>query len=242
MAEEAPTHSVQVATPSAPVTQLLQGVEQLNATLDLPEICERLLSIAMEHCGATQGLTALRHSTGLTKVAAVQGLSQIHPDDPFRPEAADSLGLPMILPIGDSVEPLGYLALGGYEGAPEAGKSLAGDAPERPYLRVLLGIGASVIASALSHQESQRLNEKLNQRLQELRALLDFGRGLTSTLDVDEIVQLLALTLAGRWAIARYAVHTWRDGHEDVFRARGFTFARWRHWPGAFPIWRRRRF
>ncbi|MCW5964490.1 MAG: SpoIIE family protein phosphatase [Bryobacterales bacterium] len=235
MAEEAPTPSDPVATPSAPVTQLLQGVEQLNATLDLPEISERLLSIAMEHCGATRGVAALRHSTGFTQVAAVQGLNQVHPGDPFRPEVATSLGLPMILPIGDPLEPLGYLALGGYEGAREAGGSPEKDAPERPYLRVLLGIGASVVASALSHQESQRLNEKLNQRLQELRALLDFGRGLTSTLDVDEIVQLLALTLAGRWAIARYAVHTWRDGYEDVFRARGFTFAQVEALAGRFP-------
>ncbi len=238
MADDAPTfgdRNPDATIPSAPVSQLLQGVEQLNATLELPEIWDRLLAIAMEHCGATRGLAALRYSTGFTQVTAVRGLDRVHPNDPFRPEAANSFGLPMLLSIGDSLEPLGYVALGGYEGIPATREGATAVAPERPYLRVLLGIGASVISSALAHQESQRLNEKLNQRLQELRALLDFGRGLTSTLEVDEIVQLLALTLAGRWAIARYAVRTWREGQEDVFRARGFTFAQVEALSGRFP-------
>ncbi len=208
-------------TPESPVTQLLHGVEQLNATLDLNEICEQLLSLAMAQCGSPAGLFALRHASGLTQVTSVQGTAVVHPNDSFRPENAGLLGLPLVLPVGDVLEPLGYIALG----VEQAGDAGPASAAESPYLQVLLGIGASVISSSLAHQESRRLNEKLNQRLQELRALLDFGRGLTSILDVDEIVQLLALTLAGRWAIARYAVHAWREGQEGVFRARGFTFA-----------------
>ncbi|MCU0227527.1 MAG: SpoIIE family protein phosphatase [Bryobacterales bacterium] len=203
------------SAPETPVGQLLRGLQELNATLRLDDICQHLLAMAIAQSGAASGLFALRHASGLTQVNVVQGAVAIHPTQPFRPESAAELGLPIVLPVGDALQPYGYVALSDGHAA----------ASNSPYLQVLLGIGASVISSALAHQESQQLNEKLNQRLQELRALLDFGRGLTSVLDVDEIVQLLALTLAGRWAIARYAVHTWREGHDDVFRARGFTFA-----------------
>lgn len=218
-----------------PVTQLLQGIEQLNATLSLSEILNRLLAIAMEHCGATRGLAAIREKSGVNRILAVSGLKSPLPDQGFRAEQAASLGLSLVLPVGDTAAPLGLVALGGFQGVAPSAAAADAETTARPYLRVLLGIGASVLSSALAHQESRQLNEKLNQRLQELRALLDFGRGLTSTLDVDEIVQLLALTLAGRWAITRYAVHTWRAGHEDVFRARGFTFAQLEALAGRYP-------
>ncbi len=38
------------------------------------------------------------------------------------------------------------------------------------------------------------------------RALLDLVRGLTSTLEPEEVAGLLVLTLAGRWAIGKYAL------------------------------------
>lgn len=198
--------------------ELLRGVEQLTTVRSLPTIFERVLEIAMAYTGAASGVAAIRRSDGAAEVMAVRGIGYIAAGGAFSEKAAEDAGLTYLCPIGDPDNPAGFLALGGFPGGASPGM-------DRPDIRVLLGIGASAISNALAHDESQFLNERLNQRLQELRALLDFGRGLTSILDVDEIVQLFALTLAGRWAIARYAVHAWREGHEDVFRARGFTFA-----------------
>jgi serine phosphatase RsbU (regulator of sigma subunit) len=198
--------------------QLLQGAEQLATARSLDATFERVLWLVMTYTGAAKGVAALRHPTGITEVMSAQGVDFVAPGDHFSEKAFREAGLSYLYPIGNSDNPVGTLMLGGFPN----------DAPpeeELPYAKILMGIGGSVISNALAHEESQRLNEKLNQRIQELRALLDFGRGLTSVHEVEDVVQLLALTLAGRWAISRYAVHAWREGHDDVFRARGFTFA-----------------
>jgi phosphoserine phosphatase RsbU/P len=46
-------------------------------------------------------------------------------------------------------------------------------------------------------------------------------RGLTATLEPDEVAQLLVLTLAGRWALRRYGLIAWKQGHPLVLRAKG---------------------
>jgi|GEM_PF-1312589 len=198
--------------------QLIQGVEQLLAARSLPVIYERLLAITLIYSGAREGAAVMNRGDGVTEVVAERGLGAALVGRSLRELRVLAPSLTYRAIIGEADEPVGFLLLGGLPDDPHK-------MDEKPHLRMLLSMGASVISSVLSHEESQLLNERLNQRLQELRALLDFGRGLTSTLDVEEIVQLLALTLAGRWAISRYAVHVWREGHDDVFRGRGFTFA-----------------
>ena len=197
---------------------LLESVEVLNATLSLPEIFNHLLRITQTRTLATRGVGAFRTAFGAMETVVVHDVPGLEPGQTFSESRAAALGLDVVLPIGTADDPCGLIAVGG----PEV---LHFNDEDMPALRILLGFGATAIGNATAHQESKRLNERLNQSLQELRALLDFGRGLTSTLDAEEVVQLLALTFAGRWAISRYAVHAWREGHEHVFRARGFTFA-----------------
>jgi phosphoserine phosphatase RsbU/P len=55
----------------------------------------------------------------------------------------------------------------------------------------------------------------------ELRTLLDIGRGFTSALDPEQVASLLALTLAGQWALRRYAIVTWKEGHAPVVKRKG---------------------
>lgn len=197
---------------------LLESVEVLNATLSLQEIMTHLLRICQARVLATRGAAAVRNADGQYEAVVVRGVAGLQPGQSVSREALFQQGLDLILPIGPEDDQTGLIALGGV-----AAREV--ETVELPSLRILLGFGASAIGNALAHEEAKKLNERMDQRLQELRALLDFGRGLTSTLDAEEVVQLLALTFAGRWAISRYAVHAWRDGHEHVFRARGFNFA-----------------
>jgi sigma-B regulation protein RsbU (phosphoserine phosphatase) len=88
-----------------------------------------------------------------------------------------------------------------------------------------MGLAASVVANALSHKESVALNRELDQKVQELRALLDLVRGLAATLDPDEIARLLLLTFAGRWAVTRCGVAAWKEGQPAVLRQRGLDLA-----------------
>lgn len=202
---------------SLQLEDLLESVEVLNATLSLQDILTHLLRICQARALATRGVAAVKTATGQFEVVVARGVAGLQPGQTVSRELLRERGLELLLPIGTEEEHAGWIALGGV-----AAKDF--EAAELPALRILLGFGASAIGNALAHEEAKKLNERMNQRLQELRALLDFGRGLTSTLDAEEVVQLLALTVAGRWAISRYAVHAWRDGHEHVFRARGFTF------------------
>lgn len=197
---------------------LLESVEVMNATLSLQEILDHLLRIAQARSLSTRGAAVVRDAAGRLKVVVVKGVPGLKPGSRVTEDSLREHGLETILPIGSTSESAALIALGSV-------KARNFEVSELPALRILLGFGATAIANAMAHEESKRLNERMNQRLQELRALLDFGRGLTSTLDAEEVVQMLALTLAGRWAISRYAVHAWKDGQDHVFRARGFTFA-----------------
>ena len=70
-------------------------------------------------------------------------------------------------------------------------------------------------------QETQRVNRDLDQRIEDLRTLLDLVRGFTSSLDPDGVARLLTLTFTGRWAVSRYAVVAWKEGHPLVSRHKG---------------------
>lgn len=197
---------------------LLESVELLNATLSVQEILQHLLRVAQARSRSVKGVAAARAASGHFEAMVIRGMPDLKPGTRVTEVSLREYGLETILPIGTGGERTGLIALGPVN-APDF------ELNELPGLRILLGFGATAIANAAAHEESKKLNERMNQRLQELRALLDFGRGLTSTLDAEEVVQMLALTFAGRWAISRYAVHAWREGQEHVFRARGFTFA-----------------
>jgi sigma-B regulation protein RsbU (phosphoserine phosphatase) len=66
-----------------------------------------------------------------------------------------------------------------------------------------------------------RSNEKLEQKVQELRALIDLGRGVSASLEPDDIAQMLTLTLAGRWIISKHGIVTWKEGHPEILRQKG---------------------
>jgi sigma-B regulation protein RsbU (phosphoserine phosphatase) len=83
-----------------------------------------------------------------------------------------------------------------------------------------------VIANALSHARSVLLNRELDQKVQDLRALLDLVRGFAATLDPEEIAGLLLLTLAGRWAVARCGMAAWKEGQPQVLRQRGLDLSK----------------
>src|SRR6185436_3648959 len=71
----------------------------------------------------------------------------------------------------------------------------------------------------------RRLNLNLDRKLQELRTLLDLVRGFTSVVEAEEVVRLLALTLAGQFTLSRYVIAAWKEGHAPITRAKGARIA-----------------
>lgn len=192
---------------------LLESAQLLHASLDLDDLLKHLLRTVMGRLVVSKGLIAVA-ADGVMKLALVRGLPKLKAGLEFDESAAREAGIRILLPIGDETQPVGVLGLGA---------SMSGEISdeELDFVSALLGIAASGIENARAHREAQRLNQDLDQKVQELRALLDLVRGLTATLEPDDVARLLALTLAGRWAIRKYAVIAWKEGHPDVLRHKG---------------------
>jgi sigma-B regulation protein RsbU (phosphoserine phosphatase) len=192
---------------------LLESAQLLHSSLNLDDLLRHLLRSVMGRLLISKGLIAVEQD-GAMRLALVRGLPKLAAGAEFDETSARAAGLEMILPIGDESHPTGFLAIGR-----PLNKDLEDE--EIEFLRALLGIAASGIVNARSHAEARGLNLALDQKVQELRTLLDLVRGLTSNLEPDDVAQLLMLSLAGRWAVRKYALAAWKEGHPPVLRLKG---------------------
>ncbi|HEX5083008.1 MAG TPA: SpoIIE family protein phosphatase, partial [Blastocatellia bacterium] len=192
---------------------LLESAQLLHSSLNIEDLLRHLLRSVMGRLLVSKALIAVEEE-GTMRVALARGLPKLSAGEKFSEEIARASGLDLILPIGDVLRPTGFLALGR-----PLNRDISDE--ETEFLRALLGIAASGIENATAHAEAHKLNQALDQKVQELKTLLDLVRGLTSNLEPDDVAQLLALTLAGRWAVRRYALIAWKKGHPVVLRMKG---------------------
>ncbi len=189
---------------------LLESAQLLNSSLDLDSLLKHLLRTVMGRTLVGRGFVAVGED-GVMKLAQIRGLKNAKIGDVFDEKQVREAGIDAIYPIGDANDPTGLLGIG----KPPAGEI----APEeKESLDALLGIAASSLENAKAHRETQYFNFQLNEKVQELRALLDLVRGLTSTLEPDEVARLLVLTLTGRWAVGKYALAVRKENHFPIER------------------------
>ena len=196
---------------------LLESAQLLHSSLNLDDLLRHLLRSVMGRLLVSKSLIAVTDD-GVMRLALVRGTPKLSVGQEFDEELARSAGIETILPIGDESQPVGLLGINN-----PANKKIGDD--ELVFLKALLGIAASGISNARAHAETQQLNQQLDQKVQELKTLLDLVRGLTATIEPDEVAQLLMLTLAGRWAVRRYALIAWKTGHPPVMRMKGMELS-----------------
>jgi phosphoserine phosphatase RsbU/P len=194
---------------------LLESAELLHASLELDDLLRHLLRTVMGRLVVGRGLVAV-DTDGALRLALIRGASSLKAGRPFDEARARSAGVELFFPIGDADRPAGLLGIG----RPPAGSL---QVEEQEFLRALLGIAASGIANAKAHAEARRLNQRLDQKVQELKTLLEFTDEAASAFDPEEVARLLALTLAGQWAVSRFALGAWKRGHPAVLRQKGLT-------------------
>ena len=192
---------------------LLESAKLLSASLELDELLKHLLRTVMGRLLCLRGAVAIQEESGL-RVAQSRGVTSLDSGQPFSAAAAAEAGLTMVFTIGDASAPAGLLAL-----SPSRRGAL--DESENDFLEALLGLAASSIENARAHHQVVLTNRALDQKVQELRTLLDLGRGLASTIDVDELARILMLTLSGRYAVRRHALFTWKAGQPPIERVKG---------------------
>ncbi|HYE73454.1 MAG TPA: hypothetical protein VEF04_08985, partial [Blastocatellia bacterium] len=194
---------------------LLESAQLLHASLNLDELLKHLLRTVMGRLLVARGFIAVADES-VMRLALVRGLPKLKAGTELNVDVARAAGIELILPIGEETMPVGLLGISRSANGAVSDEDLK-------FLHALLGIAASGIANARAHDEANRLNQALDQKVQDLRALLDLVRGFTATLEPEDIARMLMLTLAGRWAVRKYAMAAWKDGHPTVIRAKGMA-------------------
>lgn len=210
-----PTHLDSSRLDSSRLEALLESAQLLHSSLNLEDLLKHLLRSAMGRLVVGRGFIAVEDE-GAMRLRLVRGFRELRVGDAFDEQAARAAGIHLLLPIGEAAQPIGLLGLA----HPPSGTI---NTEETESLKALLGIAASGITNARAHAEAHRLNQDLNQKIQEQRALLDLVRGLTSTLEPEGVASLLMFTLAGRWAVRKYAVAAWKEDHPTVIRQKGMS-------------------
>ncbi len=199
---------------AAKLASLLESARLLNS-LELDDLLKHLLRTVMGRLLVTKAVISIQRG-GQMQASFWRGVHGLEKLQAFGTAEARATGLEYHYPFGDG---LGLLATGpSLKGPLEAG--------EREFLDALLGLATSSIENARAHEQTVISNHSLDQKIQELRALLDLVRGLAATTDPDAIAQLLTLTLAGRWAVLKHAVLTWKPGQTPLEREKGFDLHR----------------
>lgn len=200
------------------VEALLESAQLLHASLELEPLLRHLLRSVMGRLAVSRGLIAVADGGGM-RISLVRGAPGLRIGEVFEEERARVAGIVRVFPIGEPESPIGLLGINQPQG--RAARSQELTPSEIAFLQALLGIAASGIVNARVHAQAHQLNLQLDQKVQELRALLDLGRGLTASLEPEEVAQLLVLTLAGRWAVRRYGLIAWKSGHPPILRLKG---------------------
>ncbi len=199
-------------TSASRLESLLESAQLLHSSLDLDHLLSHLLRTVMGRLLVTRAAIVIDDGDGLA-VAMARGLPDWKPGMPFDEEMARARGLTEQVSIGSDP------AVGRLVFAPSTLVAVDGD--ERDFLDALLGLAATGIANARAHAAAKRANLELDQKIQQLRTLVELGRAFARLNEPDEIVRVLSLTLAGQWLLRRYAVAACRDGHGEVRRQSG---------------------
>ncbi|HEX8288731.1 MAG TPA: SpoIIE family protein phosphatase [Pyrinomonadaceae bacterium] len=204
-----------ISLDSTRLEALLESAQLLNSSLDLDSLLQHLLRTVMGRLLVGRGFVAVENDGAMT-LAQIRGLKGFKVGDSFDEKALRKAGIHFIYPIGKPEQPIGFLGIG-----KPPNDSVAPE--EEESLKALLSLAASSIANARAHDQTRRFNQELNEKIQELRALLDLVRGLTSTLEPEEVARLLVLTLSGRWGVGKYALVVQKQGHPVVLRQKGIA-------------------
>lgn len=191
---------------------LLESAKVLSSSLKLEDQLSHLLRTLMGRLLVTRAAVTVREGDGY-RVGSVRGVPGLKAGDPLNREKAAAAGFVHDSPIGDPAAPVGHVWLG---------KAARGDLDrdERQFLSALLSIAATSISNAQSHAEVIRSN-------QELRALIDLGRGLAETIEPESVAQMLMLSISGRFGTRKHGLLTWKEGQPPVSRWKGLEPADW---------------
>ena len=200
---------------------LFEFSKVINSSLQLDFVLSHILLTIMGKILSPRGMAVLVDGEGKYAVAMVKGfplslkgttlpVSSV-PKSAFELKALNvrrhpwvkplrEAGVTFILPLVIADESIGFLGFGG-RFAKRALRSR-----EVTYLRSLANISATAIEKSNTIEELQRVNRKLDRKIQELNTLFDLGKEFSALLDPEKQIRLLVFSLLGQIGVNRYLV------------------------------------
>jgi sigma-B regulation protein RsbU (phosphoserine phosphatase) len=202
-------------------TALFEFSKVINSSLQLEFILSHILLTIMGKILAPRGIAVLACGAGAYSVAMVKGFRQELKGKELRipsiPRTAFDValldarkhawvrflrdeGVNILLPLVIADKTIGFLGFGGLL----AKRKL--HAREITYLRSLANISATAIEKSNTIEELQRVNRKLDRKIQELNTLFDLGKEFSALLDPEKLIRLLVFSLLGQIGVNRYLI------------------------------------
>jgi sigma-B regulation protein RsbU (phosphoserine phosphatase) len=200
---------------------LFEFSKVINSSLQLDFILSHILLTIMGKILSPGGMAVLTDGEGKYAVAMVKGFPASLagtalpvtsvPKSAFDVASIDArrhpwvkilkeAGVAFILPLVIAERSIGFLGFGGRF----AKRKLR--SREVTYLRSLANISATAIEKSNTIEELQRVNRKLDRKIQELNTLFDLGKEFSALLDPEKLIRLLVFSLLGQIGVNRYLV------------------------------------
>jgi len=200
---------------------LFEFSKVINSSLQLDFILSHILLTIMGKILSPRGMAVLAGAEGKYAVAMVKGFPPSLtgtaipvasvPKTAFEVRSIDArrhpwvkplkaAGVSFILPLVIAEKSIGFLGFG----TRFAKRKLR--SREVTYLRSLANISATAIEKSNTIEELQRVNRKLDRKIQELNTLFDLGKEFSALLDPEKQIRLLVFSLLGQIGVNRYLV------------------------------------
>lgn len=212
------------------MSALFDVSQALNSSLDLHAILDSILLTTLGKFTCNRGMVLLRKNDHIFTIESARGPYRKVPlgtevefevtsDEPhlLSLEAAPNglhteYKLYLCVPIRKKDKTIGLICLG----QKNDGKPY--DKNELEFVTSLANIAATSIENALVYGELKDLNRQLDLKIQELNSLFEIGGELNSSLDENQILWLLTLTLMGQMTISKSFVLTHDENREDTLK------------------------
>lgn len=203
------------------LTSLFEVTRTLDASLDLKAILDHILLTAMGKLLVTRGLILLNRDGRKFNVETSRGVKQqdlealdvtidTPPAKPMRVvedekqsnwvSALAGVGMALMLPMRVGETTIGLACFGTKPMGAEFQQS------DVDFLMSLVNIASTSIQNGLIVEQLRTVNRRLDRKIQELNTLFDIGSEFNTTLNPQEILQLLTYAIMGQMAVKKCLV------------------------------------
>jgi phosphoserine phosphatase RsbU/P len=215
---------------------LFEMSQVLNSSLNISSVLNNILLTPMGRMMISRGFVMVVDEEGSFNVEALKGLDRdllgkkfyfeyecskptlinnIQENDCSQKELFKEHQIELVLPILSTNRTLGFLCLGQKLGGLQFSDS------EIDFLSSLSNIAATSIENALMYRKLEKVNRRLDKKVQELKTLFEIGQELNSSLEKERIINLLVYAIMGEMLVNRIFIFIENENHLELIPTKG---------------------